>query len=90
MLAPNPNTYFYRCGVATIAKGYTDVTFIIGGTSASSTESPIVTARTLSDAIYICYSPENTNTIKIVKLSQTLDKPCCNPAVTTVYDRYFN
>lgn len=90
MLAPNPNTYFYRCGVATIAKGYTDVTFIIGGTNSSSVIASDVTESTLSNAIYICYSPENTNTIKIIKLSQTLDKPCCNPAVTTVYDRYFN
>lgn len=69
MLAPNPNTYFYRCGVATIAKGYTDVTFIIGGTNSPSSDSSVVAASALSDAIYICYSPENTNIIKIVKLS---------------------
>lgn len=68
MLAPNPNTYFYRCGVATIAKGYTDVTFIIGGTNSSSV-SASVTESTLSNAIYICYSPENTNIVKIIKLS---------------------
>lgn len=69
MLAPNPNTYFYRCGVATIAKGYTDITFIIGGTNSSSTSASDVIESTLSNAIYICYSPENTNIIKIVKLS---------------------
>lgn len=69
MLAPNPNTYFYRCGVATIAKGYTDVTFIIGGTNLSSINSSDITESTLSNAIYICYSPENTNIVKIIKLS---------------------
>lgn len=69
MLAPNPNTYFYRCGVATIAKGYTDVTFIIGGSASSSAAASDVTESTLSNAIYICYSPENTNIVKIIKLS---------------------
>ena len=64
-LAANPNTYIYNCGVATIRKGYTDVTFIIGGASTSRTS----TTSNMSKSIYICYNPENTNTLKIIKLS---------------------
>lgn len=68
-LAANPNTYIYDCGVVTIRKGYTDVTFIMGGASSIRTTS----AANMSESIYICYNPENTNTLKIIKLSQTLD-----------------
>ena len=64
-LAANPNTYIYDCGVATIRKGYTDVTFIIGGASVDRTE----LISNMSKSIYICYNPESTNTLKIIKLS---------------------
>lgn len=85
-LAANPNTYIYDCGVATIRKGYTDVTFIIGGASTIRTTA----SGYMSKSIYICYNPENTNTLKIIKLSQTLDEPAYNIGLTTVYDKYFN
>lgn len=51
---------YQNCGIATIAKGYTDITFLIGGATASTS---------YTNGIYIFYMPENTTVPKMVKLS---------------------
>lgn len=50
---------YQNCGIATIAKGYTDITFLIGGA---------IPPITYTSGIYIFYVPENTTTPKMVKL----------------------